>query len=78
MDRPRLPTSNTTGLVVGANVTGTGIAAGTTIQAVNSTSNTVTLSKPATGSGVSTLAAAYPRIVSANVDIGAKAFFLTL
>ena len=48
--------SSTTGLVDGQTVTGTGIPAGTTIQSVSS--NSITLSLPATASGYQSLVAA--------------------
>ena len=49
--------SSTTGLVVGGGVTGTGIPSGATILAINSVTNTLTLSAAATASGVQDLTA---------------------
>jgi subtilisin-like proprotein convertase family protein len=48
------------GLVAGQNITGTGIPAGATILAVNSTTSTLTLSAKATASGTSTLTSTDP------------------
>ena len=49
--------NSTTGLIVGDIVTGTGIQSGTTIQAINSSTSTITLSANATVSGSQSLAA---------------------
>ena len=51
--------SSTTGLVVGGGVTGTGIPAGTTILAINSFTDTITLSANATAGGVQSLTASW-------------------
>ena len=59
---------NTTGLVVGEYVTGTGITAGTTITAIPTpgTSGTVTLSAPATAAGTGSLSFASTSITGIN------------
>ena len=48
--------SDLTGLAVGEPITGTGIASGTVISAINGTTNVITLSKNATASGTNSLA----------------------
>ena len=49
--------SSTTGLVAGESITGPGIPAGTTIQTVNTSNASMTLSAPATASGSQSLTA---------------------
>ena len=53
-----------TGLVAGEDITGTGIPAGTTILAVSSSTDNITLSANATATGSQSLAAANPKAVA--------------
>jgi subtilisin-like proprotein convertase family protein len=55
-----IPSKSIGALVAGQNITGTGIPAGTTILAVNSTSSSITLSAKATASGSESLASTDP------------------
>jgi subtilisin-like proprotein convertase family protein len=54
--------SNTTGLTIGQDVTGTGIPSGTTILTINGLTATVTLSANATASGSQSLTATVPPV----------------
>ena len=57
---PTLVNTNVTALAAGDSITGTGIPSGTTILSVSPSTNTITLSVPATASGSQSLAAANP------------------